>query len=184
MSERGIAPGLLLAMPQMGDPNFRRSVVLMVEHNAEQSFGLVVNRPSEVPVSEVMTPLGVAWRETDARVFMGGPVAPGSGWLLHEPVDNALDDATLDLVPGLSLSNSREQLLAFAEQPPGRLRFLMGYAGWGGGQLESELARGDWLLAEASAELIFSTPPEEMWNAALAQLGVDPAALVPGAGIH
>ena len=96
MSERGIAPGLLLAMPQMGDPNFRRSVVLMVEHNAEQSFGLVVNRPSEVPVSEVMTPLGVSWREADARVFMGGPVAPGSGWLLHEPVDYALDDATLD----------------------------------------------------------------------------------------
>ena len=171
-------------MPQMVDPNFRRSVVLMVEHSAEQSFGLIVNRPSETPVSDVMTPLGVRWRDPDALVWMGGPVAPGSGWLLHEPVDYALDGATVDLVPGLSLSNSHEQLQALAEQPPGRLRFLMGYAGWGGGQLEAELARGDWLLAEADAELIFATPAEGMWHAALARLGVDPAALVPGAGIH
>ena len=184
MSEREVAPGLLVAMPHLSDPNFRRAVVLMVQHTAETSFGLIVNHPTDTPITEVMTPLGVKWHKPGDIVWMGGPVMPGSGWLLHEPADYAVDDATLNLIPGLSLSNSQVQLRTLAEQPPGHLRFLMGYAGWGGGQLESELARGDWLLAEASAELIFTTPAEEMWEAALRQLGVDPASLVPASGVH
>ena len=184
MNMRGIAPGLLLAMPQLPDPNFARSVVLMIEHSEEGSLGLVVNRPTDTPVAEVMKPIGVSWRDPEGLVWLGGPVMPGSGWLLHEPVSTAPNEGTVDLVPGLSLSNSPQQLRALAERPPGRLRFLMGYAGWGGGQLEGELARGDWLLAEVSADFIFATPHDQMWTAALHQLGADPATLVPGGGVH
>lgn len=171
-------------MPQLRDPNFSRAVVLMVEHTLESSFGLIVNRRSDTPISEIMTLLSVDWANPDECVWIGGPVTQGSGWLLHEPVESAPNAGTIDLQPGLSLSNSPEQLRALAEHPPKRLRFLMGYAGWGGGQLEVELARGDWLLAEASADFIFSTPPDEMWDAALRELGADPASLVPGAGVH
>ena len=76
MSERGVAPGLLLAMPQLSDQNFGRSVVLMVEHTQESSFGLIVNRRSDTPMSEVMTLLDVTWAESDDRVWIGGPVTP------------------------------------------------------------------------------------------------------------
>jgi putative transcriptional regulator len=137
LSERGIAPGLLLAMPQLLDPNFQRAVVLMVEHGDGGSFGLVLNRPTPVEV-----------------------------------------------VPGLVLSTSPEQLRELAAAPPPRLRFLMGYSGWGSGQLEFELAEGSWVHAEVEPDLIFATHPDQLWAAVLESIGIQPASLVPGTGVH
>ena len=82
------------------------------------------------------------------------------------------------------LSTLPDQLKDLAERPSGELRFLLGYAGWGGGQLESELAQGSWLAAPASPQLVFRTEAGRMWEAAIQSLGIDPSTLIPGAGIH
>ncbi len=185
MSERSIAPGLLLAMPQLPDPNFSRSVVLMVDHNPEGSWGMVLNRPSELPIREVLDQLEVDWRgDPDAVVWQGGPVEPLRGCLLHEPLAEGIDPEPRLIVEGIALSTAPNQLEVLAARPPVRLRFLLGYAGWGALQLEHELAEGSWLLAPASAELVFATPAADLWEAAIQSLGIDPSSLVPATGVH
>ncbi len=185
MSIREIAPGLLLAMPQLEDPNFERSVVLMVEHTEHGSFGLILNRPTTIPVSEVMASLEVEWTgDPEANVWTGGPVMPGTGWLLHEPSGAISGEGTVKLTEQIVLSTSPERLRMIAATPPDRVRFLMGYSGWGAAQLEHELAAGSWILAEVTPELVFATPAEEMWAAAIHSLGIDPASLVQTHGIH
>jgi putative transcriptional regulator len=185
MESRDIAPGLLLAMPQLEDPNFVRSVVLMVEHNSEGSFGLILNRPSDLKVTEVLETLSIEWSgDDDEVVWSGGPVMPRTGWVLHEPTDLPPDEGRVDIVPGVVLSTSPEGLSALASSPPARMRFVLGFSGWGSSQLESELASGAWLAAEASAEIIFETPAEAMWETVLRSLGIDPATLVSVHGVH
>jgi putative transcriptional regulator len=185
MSTSEIAPGLLLAMPQLDDPNFSRAVVLMVQHDDQGSFGLVLNRPSETAVIEVTAPLGMRWRgDPSAVVWLGGPVSPESGWLLHEPLREVTGEGTFELGDGIALSTSPDKFRTLVEQPPRHLRFFAGYAGWGAQQLESELAQGAWLTAGATAQLVFETPAERMWDAALRSLGIEPSSLVPGAGVH
>jgi putative transcriptional regulator len=185
MRQSAIAPGLLLAMPQLDDPNFNRAVVLMIQHSDEGSFGLVLNRPSETPVIDVTAPLGMRWRgDPEARIWSGGPVSPESGWLLHEPGLQLEADGTLEVCEGIALSTSPANFKRLVERPPRRMRFLAGYAGWGSHQLESELAQGAWLTTEVTPELVFDTPPERMWDVALRSLGIEPGALVPGAGVH
>jgi putative transcriptional regulator len=185
MSSDSIAPGLLLAMPQLDDPNFARAVVLMVQHGDQGSFGLVLNRPSETPVIDVTAPMGMRWRgDPSAVIWVGGPVSPESGWLLHEPTDSVTAQGTLEVTDRISLSTSPENFRALVESPPRRVRFLAGYAGWGAHQLESELAQGAWLTADVTPELVFDTPPERMWDAALRSLGIEPSSLVPGVGVH
>ncbi len=192
MNETKLAPGLLLAMPHLIDPNFARAVVLMVEHNEEGSFGLVVNHPSDMEASALLSALDIEWcGDADAVVWSGGPVMPTSGWVLHSPTDvvgKQSDDletgGTIELVPGLALSTSPDNLRAIAESPPQQVRLLLGYAGWGPGQLAEEMARGSWLHADLTPEIIFETEPDEMWEVALRSLGVDPEAIVHGSGIH
>jgi putative transcriptional regulator len=196
VTERNLAPGLLLAMPQLLDPNFHRAVVLMIEHNEEGSFGLIVNRPSTMSVSALLVALDMTWRgDNGAVVWTGGPVMPTSGWVLHEPshrigrgaatLQSGLEsDGTVSFAPGLDLSTSPDKLRLIAESPPERTRFLLGYSGWGPGQLADEMARGSWLHADPDPDLIFETPAEVLWECALRSLGVSPEAIVQGSGIH
>ena len=185
MTSQEIAPGLLIAMPQLADPNFERAVVLMVRHSDEGSFGIITNRPSEVSVMEVFASLDVAWKgHPDAVVWSGGPVEPNTGFLLHEPSELVSNHEALEIGRELVLSTRGEALQALAAAPPPDLRFLMGYAGWGPHQLEDELAQGAWLLARATRQLVFETEPGKMWEAALTSIGIEPASLVPGPGIH
>jgi putative transcriptional regulator len=184
-SEITVAPGLLIAMPQLADPNFHRSVVLMIEHQTEGSFGLIVNRPSENRVIELLESLEILWRGSPRDVaWWGGPVQPETGWILHEPVAEIGDDITREIAPGLHLSSAPEALRILAGKPPKRIRFILGYAGWGPEQLESELADGSWVNSDVSAELVFDTPPEELWTASVRRLGITPESLVPGSGVH
>jgi putative transcriptional regulator len=191
MTETRLAPGLLLAMPHLVDPNFTRAVVLMIEHNDEGSFGLVVNQPSDMEAAELLEAMEMEWGgDDDAMVWSGGPVMPSSGWVLHGPagvaeVSPAGDiGSTIQLLPGVALSTSPEKLRAIAAEPPIRIRLLLGYSGWGPGQLAEEMARGSWLHVDATPELIFDTPADEMWEVALHSLGIDPEAIVQGRGIH
>ncbi len=185
MDARKIAPGLMLAMPQLEDPNFTRSVILMIEHNEEGSFGLIVNRPSDLLVADVLSSLGIEWTsDPEELVWSGGPVMPRTGWVLHEPVDIPDEEGKVDVTPEIVLSTSPDRLRAIAQAPPPRVRFVLGFSGWGPAQLESELAAGAWITAEVTPELIFNTPAEEMWETVLRSLGIDPASLVPAAGVH
>lgn len=179
-------------MPHLIDPNFTRAVVLMVEHNDQGSFGLVVNQPSDMDATTLLSALNIEWRgSADTMVWSGGPVMPTSGWVLHAPCTAAPDDGatletggTIRLAPGVSLSTSPDTLRAIAENPPPQVRLLLGYSGWGPGQLASEMARGSWLHADLSPEIIFNTSPERMWEVALRSLGIDPESIVHSHGIH
>ena len=183
-----LAPGLLLAMPQLADPNFSRAVVLMIEHGEAGSFGLVINHPSPIRAAELLDSLEMSWRGEDtAVVWAGGPVSPSTGWVLHEPVGIAQAGVggTIAITSSISLSTSPERLRAIASQPPPNIRLLLGYSGWGPGQLATEMARGAWLHTAADPALVFGTPADEMWDTAMRTLGIDPAALanlVPGSG--
>jgi len=183
--ESQLAPGLLLAMPQLEDPHFARSVVLMVEHGDAGSFGLVINQPSNVRAAALLDSLEMRWRgPADERVWAGGPVAPSTGWILHEPLEGVPAAGTIDIAPGIALSTSPDKLRRLGAAPPPRIRLLLGCAGWGPGQLGTEMARGAWVHAAAEADLVFDTPASELWEAALRSIGVRPDQLAPTSGVN
>jgi putative transcriptional regulator len=186
LESANLAPGLLLAMPQLSDPNFSRAVVLMIEHSPQGSFGLVVNHPSPIKASELLDSLEMSWRgEDSAVVWAGGPVSPSTGWVLHEPMPVAQPgQGTIAITSSISLSTSPDRLRAIANQPPRNIRLLLGYSGWGPGQLEAEMARGAWLHATADPELVFDTPADDMWDRAMKSLGISPESLFAGRGVN
>lgn len=180
-----VAPGLLIAMPQLADPNFQRSVVLMIEHQTHGSFGLIVNRPSESRVLDLLEPLDIVWRgRTSDVAWWGGPVQPETGWILHEPVPDIAGDSTREIAPGVHLSSAPDALRFLSKQPPTRIRLVLGYSGWGPEQLEGELSEGAWVNSDVTADLVFETDPERLWEVAVRRLGVEPQALVPASGVH
>jgi putative transcriptional regulator len=186
MHETSLAPGLLLAMPQLADPNFARAVVLMVEHGDRGSFGLIINQPSPIKAIELLESLSLPWHGSpEALVWSGGPVGRTTGWVLHEPIAGEDAPGTTPVGPGLALSTSTDRLRVIAAAPPGRVRILLGYAGWAPGQLAAEMAHGSWIHAEADPALIFEAPAEQMWTRALRSVGIqNPESLVPSVGVH
>lgn len=173
-------PVLLMAMPQVLDPFFHRSVVLLLHHEDEGSFGLIVNRPTGIKVSEILQGMDVGWRgHEEAVAYFGGPVQPQLGTVLFAPVlvDAGPDDTATEVVPGVALTQHIGDLSRLAEAPPDRFRLLLGYAGWGEGQLMQEILRNDWLTAPVAGDLIFAPDSEQVWDAALRSVGIDPVAL-------
>jgi putative transcriptional regulator len=168
---------LLVATPVLGDPNFRRTVVLIVEHEEEQgTLGVVLNRPTEIPVGQVLEP----WTDlatTPSVVFSGGPVAPSSALALalvpgtDEPIGwHPLDDTPAKAMSRLGLVD--------LDAPPGllsdaiaRLRVYAGYAGWGAGQLQAEIDEGAWYVIPADPGDAFSADPVKLWPAILRRQG-------------
>jgi len=159
---------LLVAEPSMADPRFRQSVILLVEHNAQGAFGLMVNRPAdEVTWAALLDRLGIDGEAADGRVtlFSGGPVQRRSFFLLHDDLDAGA--GSREVGPGIALTGRGEivQRLARGDGPE-RWRALLGYAGWGPGQLRSELRRGDWFTVAADPGLVFAEQPERVWQRA------------------
>jgi putative transcriptional regulator len=183
-----MTPVLLMAMPQVLDPFFHRSVVLLLHHEDEGSFGFIVNRPTGIKVGEILKGMDVGWEGGEEAVaYFGGPVQPQLGTVLFSPVleENDPEDTATEIVPGLALTQHIGDLSRLAEAPPDQFRLLLGYAGWGEGQLMEEILRNDWLTAPVSSDLIFAPDPERVWDAALRSVGIDPAALpswIPGGG--
>ncbi len=183
MSGEAIAPVLLVSMPQMLDPNFARSVVLLAEYGAHGAFGLVVNRQMTEPAHEVITPDPPLDIQKDVRLFVGGPVEPNRAWVLA--ADKAVDDEALEVVEGVYLSAAPDVIKRVLQSAPHpRLRLVIGYAGWGAGQLDGELAASAWLMAPVQADLVFDVPVDRMWETAIRRLGADPSALQVSSGIH
>ena len=182
-----VTPVLLMAMPQVLDPFFHRSVVLLLHHEDEGSFGFIVNRPTGIKVSEILKGMDVGWEGGEEAVaYFGGPVQPQLGTVLFTPIleEAGPEDTATEIIPGIALTQHVGDLSRLAEAPPDQFRLILGYAGWGEGQLMEEILRNDWLTAPVSSDLIFAPDPEGVWDAALRSVGIDPAALpswVPGA---
>src|SRR5947209_12345665 len=175
-----MTPVLLMAMPQVLDPFFHRSVVLLLHHEPEGSIGFIVNRPTGIKVSEILKGMDVGWRGRDETVaYFGGPVQPNLGTVLFAPVlpEGGEEDTATEIAPGVALTQHIGDLARLAEETPDRFRLLLGYAGWGEGQLMEEILRNDWLTAPVDGDLIFGPDPDQVWVAALRSVGIDPAAL-------
>jgi putative transcriptional regulator len=206
MTPNSLAPAFLLSMPQLRDPNFSRTVVLLCRHSEEGAFGLVVNRPlvttgrvvvnlepapaaregaTSVPAEPREQAETVA-TERELQVWVGGPVEPQRSWMLVGNEPDANDDARgMRIAEALYLSTSPDLLRRLLEpKPPRRTRLVVGYSGWGPGQLEAELQASAWLLSDVDSDLIFNTPPERMWEAAIRRLGADPGTLQMSRGVH
>lgn len=176
---------LLIAMPGMGDPRFVHSVVFLTSHSEEGTMGLVVNKPATgVSLSDVLDQLstesGPAKRQLG--VHFGGPVETGRGFVLHsDEYRSAMQ--TLMIEGGFALTATLDVLEDIAEdRGPEKALLMLGYAGWGPGQLEGEIAQNGWLTADATRALVFDLPDAEKWAAALNSLGIDPLVLSAAAG--
>ena len=171
---------LLIAMPGMGDPRFAGSVVYLCAHSSDGAMGLIVNKPTpEVRFSELLEQLGI---EADAplrdiRVHFGGPVEQARGFVLHS-ADYTSGQATLQVDEGTAMTATLDVLeeIAHGRGPKSSL-LALGYAGWGPGQLENEIAENAWLVGPSSADLIFDLTDGQKWEAALESIGVSPLLL-------
>jgi len=174
----------LIAMPTLADPNFFQTVTYISEHNAQGALGLVINRPLNLTLGQLFEHLEISTDRADLAalpVYHGGPVQPEQGFVLHSPVGHW--SATLRITDRLGITTSRDILQAAARgEGPEHLLVMLGYAGWGPGQLEQELAENAWLSGPADPAILFHTPTEQRWQAAAALLGIDLNLLTSHAG--
>ncbi len=178
-----LAPRLLLSMPQLTDPNFARTVVLLCDHEPEGAFGLVLNRPTEVAASSVVGLVPPVEADNGMQLWIGGPVEPHRGWILLGQEPPGVE--TRRIVDGLYLSTSPDLLRQVLQiTPPPAARVLAGYAGWGPGQLDAELNESAWLMSDVELDLVFETEAALMWEAAIRRLGADPSLLQGSSGVH
>jgi len=181
----GAAPILLLSMPQMADPNFAKTVILLCDYTEEGAFGLVVNRRMSEPASLLVRTEPAVTVDPTLRLWIGGPVDRQRTWLLMSDAQGP-DDEQREICPGVVLSVSHELTLQLLQTPPSvtQARVIVGYSSWGPGQLEDEIAESSWLTMDVDPSLIFDTPPDQMWEIALRRLGTDPSKLQTSSGVH
>lgn len=175
---------LLVAMPAMPDPRFAKSVVYMCAHNEEGAMGLVINRPLDsIDFPDLLEQLNVEVKnpEQAIRVMFGGPVEQGRGFVLHSP--DYIQDSTLVVDEDVALTATVDilQSIATGSGPSSRL-FVLGYAGWGAGQLDNEILNNGWLSVEADPSLIFGDDLDGKWENALGKIGIRPEMLSDSAG--
>lgn len=177
-------PVFLVAMPQVMDYFFQRSVVLLIHHEEEGSLGFIVNRPTDEEIAEILKGMNVTWCGDRSRVaHFGGPVQPQLGTVMYRGEASPEGVGRQEIIPGLQLSQSVQDLEHLAAERPEDVRLFLGYAGWGQGQLEEELLRNDWLTAPVDVELVFDEDPLEAWKKALRSVGVDPGQLAMSAPV-
>ena len=176
---------LLVAMPAMADPRFAHSVILVCAHSAEGAMGLIINKPvPDLSFNSLLEQLKIAHdpQGRAIRVHFGGPVERGRGFVLHS-TDYGGGAATMKIGGSFGMTASLDVLEAMAKgKGPDRALLALGYAGWGPGQLESEIARNDWLTAEANESVIFSDNDSGKWTVVLRHMGIDPLTLSATAG--
>ena len=208
-------PWLLIATPQLLDPNFKKKIVLIVEHGSHGSMGFVINQPIRTPLADLVMDSNMSIPR-HLPAWYGGPVQGEHGIILHEGSSAPLKNPTRTTGSRVGFADvgggSGEYLLSSSEEALTNLvlhldarhrdiklssehglhhggsrlypfRFLVGYAGWRGGQLENEIRQGAWIQTAASPQLVFDTPWPEMWNTALTLIGVNPRALAPGSAL-
>jgi len=176
-----LAGRLLVAMPGISDPRFEHAVILVCAHRPDHAMGLRLDRPAPgIDLKAVLTKLETPAPDSASGrpVMVGGPVERERGFVLHTD-DWLIEDASLAFGEGLAMTGTREALAAMVDPATGprRSMLLLGYAGWGEGQLEDELGENVWLTADADTDLIFDPDFEGKWARAVSGLGIDPAQL-------
>jgi putative transcriptional regulator len=183
-----LAPGLLLASPPLGDPNFDKTVVLLAAHGEDGALGFVVNRRAQLKLGQVFELAGMAANPAcdSCPVFLGGPVAPGSGWVLGRDLEIPDGADRIDLSARVRVTRSMRALELVANEMRDRpldverkgLVVILGYSGWGPGQVEREIAAGAWLPVPFDESVLFDVDIASRWEHAYALQGLAPADLM------
>jgi putative transcriptional regulator len=179
---------LLLAMPGMGDPRFHKAVIFMCAHDENGAMGLVINHTMPgIDLGQLLAQLNIEIdeaaekRSSGVPVMAGGPVESARGFVLHSSDFQQNDTIRID--DHLSVTGTVDALKAIAGgDGPQRMLFILGYSGWGAGQLDRELQDNAWLVTDADPEIVLGIKPDQKWDRAVAKLGVDPAMLSGAAG--
>ncbi len=176
---------LLIAMPGMGDLRFDQSVIFMCAHSAEGAMGLIINKPAQdVILGDVLGQLDikVSQEVQKLQVHIGGPVETTRGFVLHTQ-DFQSDLQTLNVDADFAMTGTLDVLEEIGTATgPSRSQLMLGYAGWGAGQLENEIRHNGWLICDPSVELVFDTDDTQKWSQALDSIGVSPLTLSATAG--
>lgn len=179
-----LAHHFLIAMPAMADPNFKGTVTYLCEHNERGALGVVVNRPTDLTMESLLEQIEIKVSDlalSQRKVHFGGPVSVEHGFVLHR--SHGSWNSSIVVSDELSLTTSKDILEAVAQGGgPREWLLTLGYAGWGAGQLEEEIAANAWLTVPADAGLLFETAPEELLDAAVARLGISRLSLSDIAG--
>lgn len=179
-----LAGHLLVAMPNMTDPNFEHSVTYICEHSDQGALGITINRPLDMELGEILQQLSLQTPVAEVlsqQVLRGGPVHAERGFVIHETDKDW--EGTTDVGHSIFVTTSKDILIDVADgKGPERLLMALGYAGWGAGQLEEEIRQNAWLTVPASAELVFETPVEQRWKAAAKSIGIGPSSLILNPG--
>lgn len=174
----------LIAMPELGDPNFARTVTLLCQHSPEGALGIVINRPSTMKLGEIFRQMNITTNDqttSDIPIFTGGLVQAERGFIIHN--SNSQWDSSLAIAENINLTTSRDILEAIAVgEGPEKSFIALGYAGWGGNQLEQEIINNAWLNIPFNQATIFDTPIAQRWSVAANQIGVDISKLTIPAG--
>lgn len=170
---------MLAAAPSLRCPFFHHTVVLLIDHGDDGSFGFVLNKEAPMDFAGVARELGLEVedeRVLEVPVLRGGPVAPETGWIVFDPEGApSIPKDALRFAGGLALTASVDMLHAMAEGlVPARALLTLGYSGWSPGQLEDEMREGSWIPIDLDPALIFELPIEDRWRVALESLGIDP----------
>lgn len=171
---------MLIAMPGMPDPRFQYSLIYLCAHSPDGAMGLIVNKPSAEMTFETLIdqlPIENTGNLSGIRVHFGGPVEVGRGFVLHSP-DFQSDMKTLQVDESFAMTATLDVLESIAQGTgPEKRLIVLGYAGWGPGQLEREITQNGWLVCDADTALVFDTADLDKWEAALSRLGISPLAL-------
>ena len=185
LSPQYLSNHFLIAMPTLNDVNFTQSVTFICEHNTEGAMGVTINRPSDILLQDILDQSQIKAINSEIAhkiIFQGGPVQTDRGFILHKKSDKEWE-ASLDVTDEIQLTSSKDILEAIAnDQGPEDHLITLGYAGWGSGQLEKEMAENIWLSCPADSEIIFHTPIEKRWESAASLLGIDLQLLSNDAG--
>src|SRR5207237_5505669 len=184
MSSINLTHHFLIAMPNMADPYFSRTLTYICEHNDQGALGLVVNRPIDMTLQALFERLSLSIADgamSEAPIYFGGPVQTDRGFVPHEPAGNW--QSTLRVREAIGLTTSKDILEAVGRgEGPKRMLVTLGYAGWSPGQLEQELSQNAWLTVEAKDAILFDIPADERLGTAMQLLGLDSAQLQGDAG--
>ncbi|MBE9526205.1 MAG: YqgE/AlgH family protein [Proteobacteria bacterium] len=167
----------IIAMPGLADPMFEKSVSYICQHNEHGAMGLTINRPTDISFSELLSQLNIPLQDKQigaTPVYLGGPVETGHGFILHANNESESWQQTMRINKYISLSSSKDILTAIARgKGPTDYLVILGYAGWGSGQIEREVQENSWLNMPADNEIIFHTPFKRRWEKAAMNMGID-----------
>jgi len=165
----------LIAMPNLMDPNFYQSVTYIIEHDEEGAMGMVINQPMEVKLHELLKHLEIETTEGfigDKKIMSGGPVQAERGFIVHRPSGNW--ESSMKLNKDIAVTTSKDILTAISkDEGPKDIEVILGYAGWGAGQLDQEILENSWLSVPANPEILFHTPVEKRWKQSAQLIGID-----------